>query len=99
MELAIGTWVVILRTDEGHDVIYQEFAGGRADISVSQGQHVDAGDEIGYLDNGAFSGATENNNGLVTHLHLGICTGTWANAVANGGSFTESTWVNPRNIL
>lgn len=91
---SLGSFVIVLQTDDGYSVIYQEFAVSNY-YQVRTGQRVNAGDVIGRLQSGAY----DNNTGSsINHLHLGITRGNWV--AAQRYAFTDNgTWLNPNNFL
>jgi murein DD-endopeptidase MepM/ murein hydrolase activator NlpD len=89
---ALGNAVIIIQSSDGYNVIYQEFGANSKDISVKVGQHVNAGDVIGFFDVGNWNGVA-----TITHLHLGVTQKDWQTAISH--SFNLNYWINPASVL
>lgn len=79
----LGNYVVI-HSDDGYNIVYQEAFSSMSDIRVNVGDVVNTGDVIGYRN--------------TDHLHIGITKVDFNTAV--GKSFTnDGTWLNPQEII
>lgn len=77
----LAVWVV---SDDGYNVIYQEFTNSKSDIFVKEGQTIKAGTKIGRL--------------TTQHLHLGISKKKLSSPVQDAFS-DNGTWLNPIKII
>ena len=80
-------WYVVVHSDDGWNVVYQEFAfssGDKDRIKVHKGQKVSPGDKIGYL---------EDSDG-VTHVHIGMTKKPFDTALAHSFDH-DGGWVDP----
>ena len=79
----LGNYVVI-HSDDGYNIVYQEAFSNMSNIRVNVGDVVKTGDVIGYRN--------------TDHLHIGITKVDFNTAV--GKSFTnDGTWLNPQEII
>ncbi|KRM20431.1 putative exported protein [Ligilactobacillus hayakitensis DSM 18933 = JCM 14209] len=76
---------VVVKSDDGYNIVYQEAFSNRGNIKVSVGQKIKTGDVIGYRN--------------TSHLHLGITREQNIDkAIAN--SFNNNdTWLNPLSVI
>lgn len=75
---------VVVHSNDGYNVVYQEAFSSMAKIKVNIGDTVKTGDIIGWRD--------------TSHLHIGITKADFMTAVSK--SFTnDGTWLDPRKII
>lgn len=80
-------WYVVVHSDDGWNVVYQEFAfssGDKDRIKVHKGQKVSPGDKIGYLED----------SDDVTHVHIGMTKKPFDTALAHSFDH-DGGWVDP----
>lgn len=75
-----GPVMIVIKADNGLNVIYQEFATSASDCYVTQGQRVTAGQALTKLQS--------------HHLHLGITSQYYATAISNSYS-SAGGWIDP----
>ncbi|OQQ90224.1 peptidase M23 [Ligilactobacillus salivarius] len=75
---------VVIHSDDGYNIVYQEAFSSMSDIRVNVGDVVNTGDIIGYRN--------------TDHLHIGITKVDFNTAV--GKSFTnDGTWLDPLELI
>lgn len=92
----IGNEIIVIRTSDNLDIIYQEFGVNSNDASVHYGDHVNTGDVIGYFDVGGYNGVT--GNSTISHVHIGISNKDWKSALSSY-NVDDGTYYDPIKII
>ena len=88
----LGFYLIWEITDDGYGIAYQEFAIDMSDISVKEGDTVNAGDKLGV----SRKGDTGIND---THLHLGITKEKNLQKALSKAFVDDGTWLDPVQVI
>lgn len=82
-------WVVVIKSSDGYQVVYQEAFASRSSISVKVGDTVKTGQKIGVRDSS------------LQHLHIGVVKKpyTWWQGYNGGHSYEKWHWKDPLKLI